>query len=62
MKGRFDEQGKPVFEIELITADGNIIVVDAWLDTGFTGWIALDKQDAESLGWMAIENPYPARD
>jgi predicted aspartyl protease len=22
------------------------------LDTGFTGWLAIDNQDAESLGWL----------
>jgi predicted aspartyl protease len=55
MKGRFDEQGKLVFEIELIANDGMSVQVDALFDTGFTGWIALDKQDAESLGWTAID-------
>jgi predicted aspartyl protease len=26
--------------------------VQAVLDTGFTGWLAIDKQDAISLGWI----------
>ena len=55
MRGCFDEQGKLIFEIELIANDGTSIRVDALFDTGFTGWIALDKQDAESLGWTAID-------
>lgn len=55
MRGHFDQQGKLVFNIELIAADGTSILVNALLDTGFTGWIALDKQDAESLGWRAID-------
>lgn len=40
MKGCFDEQGKLVFEIELIANDGTSIRVDTLFDTGFTGWIA----------------------
>ncbi len=44
-------QGELFFEIGLMSADGEIIPVMAMLDTGFTGWLAIDSQDADSLGW-----------
>ncbi len=51
ISGEFNSQGELVFEINLITADKDIIPVNALLDTGFTGWLAIDNQDALSLGW-----------
>jgi predicted aspartyl protease len=50
--GEFNSKGELIFEIGLITADGDIIPVEALLDTGFTGWLAIDNQDALSLGWL----------
>lgn len=52
ISGEFNSQGELIFEIGLIAADGDIITVNALLDTGFTGWLAIDTQDAESLGWI----------
>ncbi|KYC41935.1 aspartyl protease [Scytonema hofmannii PCC 7110] len=49
--GEFSSRGELIFEIGLIAADGDIIPVNAILDTGFTGWLAIDNQDALSLGW-----------
>ncbi|MGD1701781.1 aspartyl protease [Dapis sp. BLCC M229] len=51
IQGYFGDKGELFFEIELIAADGSRIIVDALLDTGFTDWLAIDTQDAESLGW-----------
>ncbi|MBD2778274.1 aspartyl protease [Iningainema tapete] len=52
----FGEIGELFFEVQLIAADGENIPVETLLDTGFTtGWLALDLQDAESLGWSVIE-------
>jgi len=51
ISGEFNSQGELVFEINLITADKDVIPVNALLDTGFTGWLAIDNQDALSLGW-----------
>jgi len=54
--GRFGGIGELFFEIELIAADGDIIPVETLLDTGFTtGWLAMNNQDTESLGWRIIE-------
>jgi predicted aspartyl protease len=50
-QGEFNERGELFFEIGLISADEEIISVMALLDTGFTGWLAIDSQDADSLGW-----------
>ncbi|NEU75601.1 aspartyl protease [Hassallia byssoidea VB512170] len=55
--GEFNTQGELIFEIGLIAADGDIIPVQALLDTGFTGWLAIDNQDALSLGWLVDINP-----
>ena len=57
ISGKFNTQGELIFEISLIAADGDIIPVKALLDTGFTGWLAIDNQDAESLGWIVDTNP-----
>lgn len=51
ISGEFNSKGEIIFEIGLIAADGDVIPVKALLDTGFTGWLAIDNQDAESLGW-----------
>ena len=54
--GRFGEIGELLFELELIASDGERYPSEVLLDTGFTtGWLALDTQDAESLGWSVIQ-------
>jgi len=54
--GNFGEIGELMFEIEIISADGDNYGIEVLLDTGFTnGWLALDIQDAEILGWNLIE-------
>ncbi|HEY9853217.1 MAG TPA: hypothetical protein V6D28_27340 [Leptolyngbyaceae cyanobacterium] len=56
ISGRFGEIGELIFEIDLITSEGERFPIEVLLDTGFTtGWLALDTQDAESLGWSVIE-------
>lgn len=57
ISGSFGEIGELFFEIDLIAADGESFTIEALLDTGFTtGWLALDTQDAQSLGWSKIES------
>lgn len=58
MMGRFGEAGELFFEIELIASDGMSLPTEALLDTGFTGWIAVDSQDAHSLGWTVLDELY----
>ncbi len=50
--GEFNSKGELIFEIGLIAADGDIIPVQTLLDTGFPGTLAIDNQDALSLGWF----------
>ncbi|NEU76394.1 aspartyl protease [Hassallia byssoidea VB512170] len=54
IQGTFGERGQLFFEIELITADNVNLPVDAMLDTGFTGFIAINKQDLDGLDWTYI--------
>jgi len=54
IQGTFGERGQLFFEIELITADNVNLPVDAMLDTGFTGFIAMNKQDLDGLDWTYI--------
>ncbi len=55
IQGNFGESGELYFEIDLIATDGSIVTIDALLDTGFTGTLAMDIQDIESLGWLYLD-------
>lgn len=55
IEGRFGDEDELFFEIELM-ADNNLdLPVDALLDTGFSGWLAMDSQDLEGLDWIYIQ-------
>ncbi|BAZ51709.1 hypothetical protein NIES4103_43670 [Nostoc sp. NIES-4103] len=55
--GRFGEIGELIFEIDLIAVDGEKFQTEVILHTGFTiGFLLLDSQDAESLGWHLLES------
>jgi predicted aspartyl protease len=54
IQGYFGDEGQLFFEIELITNDGLNLPVDAFLDTGFTGFLAINKQDLDALNWQFI--------
>ncbi len=57
IQGEFNRFGELFFEIGLMSADREVFTVMALLDTGFTGWLAIDNQDAESLGWVRNNEP-----
>lgn len=61
ISGEFNSRGELIFEISLIAADSDVIPVRALLDTGFTGWLAIDTQDAESLGWLLLSQKQQMR-
>jgi predicted aspartyl protease len=56
ISGKFSSNNELIFEIGLVASDGLIITVDALLDTGFSDWLAINTQDAESLGWQLIDD------
>ncbi len=51
ISGKFGDGEELIFEIELITFDGFELPIDAVLDTGFSDWLAIDKQDLEGFNW-----------
>lgn len=51
ISGRFGDGEELIFEIELITFDGFELPIDAVFDTGFSDWLAIDKQDLEGFNW-----------
>lgn len=55
IQGQFGSQGELYFEIDLIAADGLPLTTDAMLDTGFTGFLAINRQDLDSLAWSYLD-------
>ena len=47
--GRFGDEDELFFEVELIADNGLKLPVDALLDTGFSGWLAMDSLAIEEL-------------
>jgi predicted aspartyl protease len=54
IQGTFGNEDELFFEISLIADNGLELPVDALLDTGFSGWLAMDIQDLEGLDWTYI--------
>ncbi|MBD2384671.1 aspartyl protease [Cylindrospermum sp. FACHB-282] len=54
IEGRFGENGQIYFEIDLIGGDNFGFPVETMLDTGFTEFLAMNKQDIESLDWTFL--------
>ncbi len=54
IQGIFGDKGQLFFEIELIAADGFNLPVEAMLDTGFTGFLAINKQDLDAFEWTYV--------
>ena len=53
--GRFGDNKELFFEIQLVAANDEEFLVEALFDTGFTdGWLAIDAQDLDALGWSLI--------
>lgn len=55
IQGIYGEDGELFFEITLIANNGLEFSVDAWLDTGFSGWLLMDSQDLQELEWTYFE-------
>ncbi|WP_377478934.1 MAG: aspartyl protease [Microcoleus anatoxicus] len=54
IEGTFGDRDELFFEVDLIADNGLELPVDALLDTGFSGWLAMDEQDLEGLDWIYI--------
>ncbi len=54
IEGTFGDRDELFFEVDLIANNGLELPVDALLDTGFSGWLAMDEQDLEGLDWIYI--------
>ncbi|MCU0533766.1 MAG: hypothetical protein MUD14_07715 [Hydrococcus sp. Prado102] len=54
IEGRFGEKGQIYFDIDLINNDGLNLPVEVFLDTGFTEFLAMNRQDAEDLDWLFL--------
>ena len=54
IQGTFGDEDELFFEIELIADNDLELPVDALLDTGFSGWLAMDSQDLEGLNWIYV--------
>ncbi|GAA6621165.1 hypothetical protein [Scytonema sp. NUACC26] len=52
--GFFGDEDALLFEISLITSKGLELLVDGLLDTGFSYYLAIDKQDLDGLGWQLL--------
>lgn len=51
IEGRFGDKGQIYLEIDLIDGDNFSFPVETMLDTGFTEYLAMNKQDVQSLDW-----------
>jgi len=54
INGRFSDDDTLIFELSLMASDGLEFPTDVMLDTGFSGWLAIDEQDLESLDWTYL--------
>ena len=55
ISGFFGDEDGLFFEIELLAADGLELPVVALFDTGFSGWLAINEQDLDALGWIYLD-------
>ncbi|MFN6570330.1 aspartyl protease [Dendronalium sp. ChiSLP03b] len=55
ISGFFGDEDALLFEINLITSDGLELPVEAMFDTGFSYWLAINKQDIDALGWERLQ-------
>ncbi len=53
--GRFGDEDALFFEIALIDSLGLELQIEALFDTGFSYWLAMDKQDIDGFGWTYVD-------
>ncbi|MBW4511560.1 MAG: hypothetical protein KME64_34405 [Scytonematopsis contorta HA4267-MV1] len=58
IQGWFGDEGALMFEIELITEEESELLelpVNVMLDTGFSGYLAINEQDLQGLDWIYVQ-------
>ncbi|MEG3861153.1 aspartyl protease [Microcoleus sp. herbarium12] len=55
IQGTFGDEDELFLEVELIADNGLELPVDALLDTGFSGWLAINDQDLDGLDWTYVK-------
>ena len=55
LSGTFGDEDALYFEIGLIDKQGLELQVEAMFDTGFSYWLAIDKQDVDGFGWICVD-------
>jgi predicted aspartyl protease len=54
ISGKFGDAEELIFEIGLIAGVDFELPIDVVLDTGFSDWIAIDKQDLDGFDWQYL--------
>lgn len=54
IEGIIGENNELLFELILTTSSGLELPVDALLDTGFSEWLVMDRQDVAELDWTYV--------
>lgn len=54
IEGMIGENNELLFELILTTPSGLELPVDALLDTGFSEWLVMDRQDVAELDWTYV--------
>jgi predicted aspartyl protease len=55
ISGIFGDEDALFFEIALIDSQGLELQIKALFDTGFSYWLAMDKQDINGFGWTKVD-------
>lgn len=55
LEGIFGDEDALFFEIGLIDNQGLELEIEAMFDTGFSYWLAIDKQDLDAFGWTYVD-------
>lgn len=55
IQGQLGSKGELFFELDLIAANSLSVSVNVMLDTGFTGFLAMNQQDLTELDWSLVD-------
>ncbi|KYC35213.1 aspartyl protease [Scytonema hofmannii PCC 7110] len=55
LEGQFGDEDALFIEIALIDSQGLELQIEVLFDTGFSYWLAMDKQDIDGFGWVYVD-------